>query len=124
MVHVVFKLPLDLDHNESPVCNIAKGVHPEKSVTRVQSYIWEECMMSHKWTLQAVNMTLEDLRGNQYFMEKVDIVLAEDFRQTLLVVLRSMPADKLNTYFKSSTIWHKIKLKKIIYFKNVNSTTK
>ncbi|KAM4034540.1 ATP-dependent DNA helicase PIF1-like [Anomaloglossus baeobatrachus] len=107
--HSTFKLPLNLSHSDSPVCNIAKGSGLAKLLQKCSAIIWDECTMSHKKALEAVDRLLQDLRSNKYIMGGVVVVLAGDFRQTLPVIPRSTPADKLNACLKASYLWKKVK---------------
>lgn len=71
--------------------------------------LWDECTMAHKKALEALDRTLQDLRENSQPMGKALILLAGDFRQTLPVIPRSMPADELNACLKASYLWKNVK---------------
>jgi len=107
--HSAFKLPLDLAHNESPVCGISKGTGLAKVLQESSIIIWDECTMSHKRALEALNRTMQDLQRNKRIMGGVVVVLAGDFRQTLPVIPRSTPADELNACLKASSLWRFVK---------------
>ena len=77
--HSAFKLPLNLTHEEWPVCNVAKGSGVAKVLEKCRLIVWDECTMSHKKALEAVDRTLQDLRGNKSPMGGVVVVLAGDF---------------------------------------------
>ncbi|UYV84557.1 hypothetical protein LAZ67_X002608 [Cordylochernes scorpioides] len=64
--------------------------------------------MAHKKSLEALNRTLKDLRGNEQLFGGALILLAGNFRQTLPVIPRSTPADELNAYLKSSVLWRNV----------------
>ncbi|KAM4015418.1 ATP-dependent DNA helicase pif1-like [Anomaloglossus baeobatrachus] len=66
--HSTFKLPLNLSHSDSPMCNIAKGSGLAKLLQKCSAIIWDECTMSHKKALKAVDRLLQDLRSNKYIM--------------------------------------------------------
>ncbi|GFT13416.1 hypothetical protein TNCV_3200551 [Trichonephila clavipes] len=54
--------------------------------------------MAHKKSLEALNRTLQDLRGNEQLFGGALILLAGDFRQTLPVTIpRSTTADGVKT---------------------------
>ncbi|CAF3642779.1 unnamed protein product [Rotaria sp. Silwood1] len=57
--------------------------------------------MSHKRALEALDRTLQDLRGNQTLMSEVVVLLAGDFRQTLPVIPRGTIADELKGLLES-----------------------
>ena len=67
--------------------------------------------MSHKQALEALDRTLQDLRGNGKHMGGVVVLLAGDFRQTLPVIPKGTMADELKACMKSSHLWkHVVKL--------------
>lgn len=61
--------------------------------------------MAHKRALEALNLTLQDLRSNSSLMGGVVVVLAGDFRQTLPVIPHSTMADELSACLKASPLW-------------------
>jgi len=65
--------------------------------------------MVHKKALEALQHTLQDLRGNNDLMGGAIVVLAGDFRRTLPIIPRSTPADELNACLKASHIWRYVK---------------
>ncbi|GFU32386.1 ATP-dependent DNA helicase [Trichonephila clavipes] len=67
--------------------------------------IWDECTMSHKKALEALDRTLRDFRGNRRIFGGALILLSGDFRQTLPIIPRSTPADELHACLKSSVLW-------------------
>ena len=73
--------------------------------------------MSARWhtkkSLEALDRMLQDLRKNKNWFGGAMILLAGDFRQTLVVVPRSTPANELNACLKSSTLWKDIKMLKL-----------
>ncbi|XP_053968773.1 uncharacterized protein LOC128870203 [Anastrepha ludens] len=71
--------------------------------------IWDECTMAHKKALEALNRTLQNLRGKDTTMGEALLLLAGDFRQTLPVIERGIAADELNACLKSSYLWRHVK---------------
>ncbi|UYV60859.1 hypothetical protein LAZ67_1002623 [Cordylochernes scorpioides] len=112
--HSALKLPLNMQVIETPTYNISKYSGMGKVLRSCQLIIWGECTMAHKKSLEALNRTLKDLRGNEQLFGGALILLAGDFRRTLPVIPRSTPADELNACLKSSVLWRyvdKISLK-------------
>jgi hypothetical protein len=70
--------------------------------------VWDECPMAHKKSLEALDRTLKDLRGNNRLMGGDLALLAGDFRQTVPVIRRSTPADELNACLKTSHLWRHV----------------
>ncbi len=66
--------------------------------------------MSHKKALEALDRTLQDLRGNKTVMGGVVLLLAGDFRQILPVIPRETPADELNACLKASYLWRHVQV--------------
>lgn len=55
--------------------------------------VWNECTMANKKPPEALDRTLQDLRGQETEMGGALLLLVGDFRQTLPVI----PADELST---------------------------
>lgn len=106
--HSALKLPLNMQIVETPVCNISKTAGMAKVLQQCKLIVWDECTMAHKKSLEALNRTLKDLRGNQELFGGVTILLSGDFRQTLPVIPRSTAADELNACLKASYLWRNI----------------
>ncbi|GFV20703.1 ATP-dependent DNA helicase [Trichonephila clavipes] len=100
--HSALKLPLNLQNTEAPTCNISKNSGMGKALQTCQIIIWDECTMSHKKALEALDRTLRDFRGNRRIFGGALILLSGDFRQTLPIIPRSTPADELHACLKSS----------------------
>lgn len=106
--HSCFKLPIDLITKEQPVCEISRGTSRARLLQECKAIIWDECTMSHKKALEALDRTLRDIRGNSSIFGGMVVVLAGDFRQTLPVIPRSTPADELNACLKQSPLWEHV----------------
>lgn len=107
--HAAFKLPLNLATNENATCNISKGTGMAEVLRRCRMIVWDECTMSHKAALEALDRTLQDIRGNKRIMGGATLVLAGDFRQTLPVIPRGTRADELKACLKSSYLWRNVR---------------
>ncbi|XP_025831529.1 uncharacterized protein LOC112904787 [Agrilus planipennis] len=102
--HSALKLPLNMQINETPICNIAKNSAMAKILQVCKLIVWDECTMAHKRSLEALDRTLKDLRDNQNVFGGAMVLLSGDFRQTLPVIPRSTVADELNACLKSSSL--------------------
>ena len=111
--HSAFKIPLDLTSTNTPTCNVSKGSGLAEMLKQCSLIIWDECTMTHRKALEAVERLLRDIRGNSGMMGNVTVVLSGDFRQTLPVVKRGTPADELRACLKSSALWKKVKILKL-----------
>ncbi|GBP14912.1 hypothetical protein EVAR_75487_1 [Eumeta japonica] len=45
--------------------------------------VWDECTMSHKKAIEALDRTIKDIKGNRHIMGGMVVLLAGNFRQTL-----------------------------------------
>ena len=79
--HSAFKLPLNLNHSESALCNISKQSDIAQVLREAKVIVWDECTMAHKGGIEALNRTLQDIRGRNRLMGGVTVLLAVDFRQ-------------------------------------------
>ena len=91
--HSALKLPLNLQFSDMPTCNIKKNTAMGKVLQTCKIIVWDECTMAHKKSLEALDRTLQDLKANRRLFGETLILLAGDFRQTLPVIPRSIPAD-------------------------------
>ncbi|XP_044591486.1 uncharacterized protein LOC123269716 [Cotesia glomerata] len=108
--HSAFKLPLNLNHSDNPICNISKQSDMAHVLRETKIIVWDECTMAHKKGVEAFNQTLQDIRENNRLMGGLTILLAGDFRQTLPVVPRGTRADEIKACLKSSILWPNIKV--------------
>ena len=69
--------------------------------------------MAHEKSLEALEQSLRDLRGNSKPFGSALILLAGDFRQTLPVIPRSTPADEIIACLKNSNLWVHVKTLKL-----------
>ena len=108
--HSTFKLPLNLHNTDRPTCNIKRGTARAELLRRAKIIVWDECTMSHKQALEALNRTLQDLQHNELLMGGLLLVLAGDFRQTLPIIERGTRADEISACLKSSKVlWPYVK---------------
>lgn len=103
--HAAFKLPLNLIHAETPLCNISKQSNMAQVLRDCKLIVWDESTMAHKGGFEALSITLKDIRGNDGVMGGVTVLLAGDFRQTLPVVPRGTRADEVKACVKASYLW-------------------
>ncbi|XP_024892751.1 uncharacterized protein LOC112467995 [Temnothorax curvispinosus] len=92
--HAAFKLPLNLNYVETPLCNISKQSNMAQVLRDCKLIVWDESTMAHKGGFEALSTTLKDIKGNDGVMGGVTVLLAGDFRQTLPVVQRGTRADE------------------------------
>ena len=81
---------------------------------RAEILIWHEATMSSKHVLNAVNMCLQDIMGNNKPFGGKLVVFGGDFRQTLSVVEHGSKQQEINMCIQSSKLWKGITVKKLI----------
>jgi hypothetical protein len=111
--HATLALPIDLIHNETPVCGIKKGTGKAKLLKECKVIFWDEAPMIHKHGLEALNRSLQDIRENGGIMGGLIVVLAGDFRQTLPIIPRGTMFDEIKACIKSSQLWRNAKKLKL-----------
>lgn len=111
--HATFKLPLNLTTADTPICNISKQSNFAEVLKHTKMIVWDEITMAHKGGVEALNRTLQDIRGNKKLMGGVTVLLAGDFRQTLPVVPKGTRADEVKACLKRSSLWPLIKIIKL-----------
>lgn len=55
--HSALKLPLNMQVNERPTCNISKTSAMAKVLQQCQIIVWDESTMAHKKSLEALDRT-------------------------------------------------------------------
>ncbi|GBL90191.1 hypothetical protein AVEN_130315-1 [Araneus ventricosus] len=71
--------------------------------------LWDECIISHRRAVEALNRTMKDINNNQSIMGGMVVLMAGDFRQILPVITRGTPADEINACLKASPLWEHVK---------------
>lgn len=106
--HSVFKLPLDVHNKPDAMCNIKKNSGIAAVLPKSSIIIWDECTMAHKYSLEALNRTMQDLNSNNKLFGGAILLLSGDFRQTLPVIPRSTFAYEINACLKQSFLWRNV----------------
>ncbi|KAL5704888.1 hypothetical protein ACHQM5_023252 [Ranunculus cassubicifolius] len=86
--HSTFKLPLDIMDNT--VCGFAKNSERANFLKQADLIIWDEVPMQHRYCVEAVDRTLQDIRNNPAPFGGITIVMGGDFRQTLPVITKGV----------------------------------
>lgn len=106
--HSVLQLPLDLQREEMPTCNITKQSARGQLLRQCKLLVWDEATMSHKRAFEAMDRCLRDIRNDTRIMGGLVVVLAGDFRQTLPVIPKGTLVDEFDACLKSSDLWDTI----------------
>ncbi|XP_039483119.1 uncharacterized protein LOC120446291 isoform X2 [Drosophila santomea] len=106
--HSTFKLPLDVHNKPDAMCNIKKNSGIAAVLRKSSIIIWDECTMAHKYSLEALNRTMQDSNSNNKLFGGAILLLSGDFRQTLPVKPRFTFADEINACLKQSFLWRSV----------------
>jgi len=60
-----------------------KGTALANMLDKSQLIVWDECTISHKLALEALDQTLQDIKNNDKLMAGITLVLSGDFQQIL-----------------------------------------
>ncbi|XP_050665171.1 ATP-dependent DNA helicase pif1-like [Leptidea sinapis] len=81
--HTAFRLPLELlslftdllnlNHTETPLCNIPKQSNAAQVLHDCKIIVWDESTVLHKGAFEALNRTLKDIRENNFTMDRVTV---------------------------------------------------
>lgn len=108
--HSTFKLPLNTTFIEQATCNVSKNSSIAKVFRDSVLIIWDECTMSNRCHIEAVDRMLRDVRSSSKLMGGVTVVFSGDFRQTLPVIAKGTRADTIKASLKTSPIWQNVKI--------------
>ncbi|VDK66501.1 unnamed protein product [Onchocerca ochengi] len=86
IAHSALKLPLNMQFIETPTCSIFKASGMGKVFWKCEFIVRSECTMMQKKFLEALDRSLQVLRGNIRPNGNALILLAEDFRQTIPLI--------------------------------------
>ena len=106
--HWTLKLPLNLSRTDEPVCSVGRKSVRARLLQETDLIVWDECTMSHRKALEAVDRTLQNIKRSTEIMGNVVVVLTGDFRQTLPVIERGTKADEIGACLKSSYLWKNV----------------
>ncbi|CAM9472450.1 unnamed protein product, partial [Hapterophycus canaliculatus] len=107
--HSMFKLPLDEKMTPSCVCNIKSQTQRADLIRKCDLIIWDEVPMTHRYCVEALDRTLQDLLRNHNTFGNKTILFSGDFRQTGPIVKFGASTDTVDASIISSHLWGKIK---------------
>src|SRR6202167_3833817 len=106
--HLRFKIPIPV-HENSP-CNITKNSLLSDVLKQMGIIIWDEVPMQHKFAVEALDRTLQDVLGNKKPFGGITVLFGGDFRQTLPVVQRGSRHQILDASLRNSRLWRHVKM--------------
>ena len=112
-LHSTFKIPLDLDAMDIPVCSIKRGTVLCKVIQEAKAIVVDEAPMTNRRAFEALDRTLRDLTGNSQPMGGICTLLFGDFRQILPVIPRGTRGYIVDSCLKKSYLWDSVIVKHI-----------
>lgn len=110
--HSMFKIPIDaLD--DTSVCNIGKESLRADLLRMAEAVIFDECLMTHRLSFEALNRTLQDLRDSQKLFGGLTMIFGGDFQQILPVIPKGSRAEIVNACLRTSYLWNNITVLKL-----------
>lgn len=100
------KIPLNISGISR--CNIGKMDATVERFRRARFFIIDEVTMLHRYVIEALDMSLKDIRGNDVLFGGITILLCGDWRQILPVVPKGGRVDIVRACLKSSYLWPSI----------------
>ncbi|KAF7762454.1 hypothetical protein Agabi119p4_9047 [Agaricus bisporus var. burnettii] len=101
--HSMFKIPIDIKENST--CSIPKQSLLAHLIRQSHAIIWDECILSHRWVLEAVDRTLKDIRDCDSIMGGIPTILGGDWFQCLPVIEEGHREDIVNACLQRSPLW-------------------
>ncbi|PIA35515.1 hypothetical protein AQUCO_03500110v1 [Aquilegia coerulea] len=110
--HSTFKIPLAV--MEDSVCSIKKQSFDAELLRKTSLIIWDELPMQHRHCVEAVDRSLQDIRGNDKPFGGVTVVLGGDFRQTLPVIPQGSREEVVAASFRKSFLWDNVQVLNLV----------
>lgn len=105
--HHRFKIPIRLQEGTNS-CYISKRSPEAALLQRCRLIVWDEAAMMNRRAVEAVDVTLQDIRDSQQVFGGVLTVLSGDWRQILPVVKKGGRAQVVRASLKKSPLWRDI----------------
>ena len=103
--HSMLKLPLEEKNVSGTTCNISAETQRAEVLRKCDLIVWDEIPTSHRFSVEALNLTLQDLMGNTKLMGGKTVLLSGDLRQIGPVVKFGGPAETIDASIISSPLW-------------------
>lgn len=107
-LHSTFKVPLDTQRVDIPMCGIKRGTALAKVINDAAAIIVDEAPMTHRTAFEAIDRTLQDITGKNRPMGGIPTLFCGDFRQILPVVKNGTRANIVGASLKKSPLWQHI----------------
>ena len=106
--HSTFKIPLQV--NDTSFCSISRRSNAYPLLQKTSIIIWDEVPMQHKYAVDAVNRTIQDLLRNNSPFGGITVLFGGDFRQTLPVIPHGLRQQIVAASLRRSNIWQQVEM--------------
>ena len=107
--HSMFKIPVQNLHEES-FCSIPKNSQCADLPRVTKVIIWDEIGAQHKYVVEALDCTLQDICDDSWLFGGITTILGGDFLQTLPVVPWGSRVDIVDATIKRSHLWKHVEV--------------
>ena len=106
--HSCFKIPIPIF--DTSFCGISRNAHLKELIRLTKVIIWDEAPMQHRYAIEALNRTLQDVLGQDRPFGGLTVLFGGDFRQILPVIPRGSREQIINASIRKSTVWRHIQV--------------
>jgi hypothetical protein len=104
--HSSLNIPLDVD--DTSYCNIPKDSAKVQLLKQTVAIIWGKVPMQHRYCMEAVDHTMQDILGNNSPFGGIVVLWGGDFRQILPVVEKGNREDSVYACITKSSLWQHV----------------
>ncbi|KAG5552623.1 hypothetical protein RHGRI_010644 [Rhododendron griersonianum] len=118
--HSTFSIPLDVLENS--FCSFSKQSLQAELFRNTKLIIWYEVPMQHRYCVEAVNRTLQDICDNTKPFGGITVILGGDFRQILPVIPKGVREQIVGASLRRSVLWDDIQILTLMVNMHLNNT--
>ncbi|KAG5550191.1 hypothetical protein RHGRI_015221 [Rhododendron griersonianum] len=118
--HSTFSIPLDV--LEDSFCSFSKQSLQAELFRKTRLIIWDEVPMQHRYCVEAVDRTLQDICDNNKPFGGITVVLGGDFRQILPVIPKGVREQIVGASLRRSLLWNGMHILTLSLNMRLNST--
>ena len=101
--HSFFKIPIPC--HEDSTCRIKNNSNLYEVLHQTGIIIWDEAPMQHKFAPEALDLTLQELLGNDLPFGGITVLFGGDFCQTLPIIPKGTKQEIMGAAYCRSFLW-------------------
>ncbi|KAI8536933.1 hypothetical protein RHMOL_Rhmol10G0295100 [Rhododendron molle] len=118
--HSTFSIPLDV--LEDSFCSFSKQSLQAEMFRKTRLIIWDEVPMQHRYCVETVDRTFQDICDNNKPFGGITVVLGGDFRQILPVIPKGVREQIVGASLRRSVLWNGMHILTLSLNMRLNST--